>query len=121
MAERWYANLTIEISMRATFIAIFLIAFLCEACRDEKAKKGRDEWMAQSTCVAFVPAGDEKSTSRVSSSFRSNRIPFSIDGSGVWSFCVPLADAERARKLLRTNADLVVVAETNGIVEVRHR
>ena len=104
--------------MRAALLCAGLVA---GACKKENAPTSLEQWRTQSVCVAYVPTGDEKSASAVKASFETHGITYTMEGSGIWAFCVLSEDAEKARKLLKASNELLITFETNGILDLVHR
>jgi hypothetical protein len=70
-------------------------------------------------CVGNIPSGDEASAAALLASFTNNGFGCAFEGSVVWSIYVQRKDAEKARRLLRTNASFTVTAVNNGILQLR--
>ena len=107
--------------MSFTRAALLCAGLFTGACKQENALTNLDQWRTQSVCVAYVPTGDEKTASAVKAGFEIHGITYTMEGSGIWAFCVRSEDAEKARRLLKANNALLITFETNGILDIVSR
>jgi hypothetical protein len=102
--------------MRSLTALIFLLVALC-ACR----KEGTQDWRLRWTCIAVVPGVEGPVDAALGKALKRYNIRAFMEGSLSYSVFVRTNDAEVARAILRTNSDLIVVKEHNGILVLDSR
>jgi len=102
--------------MRSLITLLFLLVALC-ACRKERTQDWRLSW----TCIAVVPGVEGPVDATLGKALKRYNIRAFMEGSLSYSVFVHTNDAEIARAILRTNCDLIVVKEHNGILVLGSR
>ena len=102
--------------MRSLFALIISLVALC-ACRQQHSQDLRGGW----TCIAIIPGVEGPVDAAVGKALRQYNIRAFMEGSLSYSVFVRTNDAETARAILRTNSDLIVVREHNGILVIDSR